>query len=285
MPAREDLYLTHRPTIERILRFIARRHRCDVDEAEDFAAWARVKLVDKDCAILAQYQGRADIGSFLLVVVQRLFLDYRISKWGGWRPSAEAKRLGPLAVRLETLRLRDGLSFEEAYQKLRAFDPELPREALEDLEARLPVRLPRRFEGEGALQTLADSGVAPEAAVIEEEMAARKGQAGAVVKDLMDTLEPQDQIILRLRFLEGMQIADVARTLHIEARPLYRQIEQLLLELRRGLAERGFRGEDLGWGADVRTDRGTPRRLGESTGEGKTSRRARLLGDGEDRHG
>ena len=68
--------------IERILPFTARRHRCDRDEAEDFAAWARLKLVDNDYAILAAYEGRADIGLYLLVVVQRLFPDYRISKWG-----------------------------------------------------------------------------------------------------------------------------------------------------------------------------------------------------------
>lgn len=281
MPATHyDLYLTHRATIERILRFIARRHRCDVDEAEDFAAWTRLRLVDNDCAILAQYQGRADIGSFLIVVVGRLFLDYRISKWGAWRPSAEAKRLGPLAVRWETLRVRDGLSFEEAYQSLRAVDPELERGVLEDLEARLPVRLHRRFEGETVLQNLADAHAAPDAAVIEEETATRKRQAGAIVKELMETLEPQEQIILRLHFTEGMQIADVARTLHIDARPLYRRIEQLLIELRRGLAERGVHGEDLGWGADVRTARGKPRRVGEGGSDGKPMNRARLLGDG-----
>lgn len=281
----DHLYLTHRPTIERILRFIAHRHRCDLDEARDFAGWARLKLIDNDCAILAQYQGRADIGSFLLVVVQRLFLDYRISKWGSWRPSAEAKRLGPLAVRFETLRVRDELSFEEAYQALRALDPDLEREVLDDLETRLPIRLPRRFEGEGVLQTVPDGAVAADTAMIEKETAARKRQAGTAVKELMDALEPQEQIILRLRFIEGMQIAEVARTLHVEAQPLYRQIDHLLVELRRGLAERGLRGEDLGWGADVRTGRGRPRRLGESAGDGKASRRVRPLDDGEHRHG
>jgi len=282
---RDHLYFTNRAVIERILRFIARRHRCDQDEAEDFAAWARLKLVDNDYAILAAYQGRADMGSYLLVVVQRLFLDYRISKWGAWRPSAEAKRLGPLAVRLEVLRVRDGLSREETYQALHTIDPELEREVLDDLEARLPVRVARRFEGEAALQTVPDARVAPEAEVIEEETAARKRQAGVAVMELMAALDPQEQIILRLRFAEGMQIADVARTLHLDARPLYRRIEGLLAELRRGLAERGLRGEDLGWGADVRTARGTPRRLGDSAGDGKGTRRARLLGDGGQRHG
>src|SRR5688572_1196866 len=152
---RDHLYLTHQPTIERALRFTARRHRCVGDEAEDFAAWARLKLVENDYAILAQFEGRAGLASYLAVVVQRLFLDYRISKWGKWRPSAEAKRLGPLAVRVETLLSRDGLSLEEAYQTLRAADLQLSREVMEDLQARLPTRVSRRFEGEEALETIA----------------------------------------------------------------------------------------------------------------------------------
>jgi RNA polymerase sigma factor (sigma-70 family) len=265
--SREHLYLAHQRVIERILRFIARRHRCDQEETEDFAAWARLKLVDNDYAILAAYQGRADIGSYLLVVIQRLFLDYRISKWGAWRPSAEAKRLGSLAVRLETLRARDGRSFEEAYQTLRGVDPELRREVLEDLEARLPARSPRRFEGENALESLADPRAAADEGVIEEEVSARKRKATAVVIELMRELAPQDQLVLRLRFAEEMQIADVARTLRLDARPLYRRIERLLADLRRGLAERGLRGDDLGWGSDVRTGRGARRRLGADGGK------------------
>ncbi|HEV8240515.1 MAG TPA: hypothetical protein VGS57_14190 [Thermoanaerobaculia bacterium] len=226
-----------------------------------------MKLVDNDYAILAAYQGRADIGSYLLVVIQRLFLDYRISKWGAWRPSAEAKRLGSLAVRLETLRARDGRSFEEAYQTLRGVDPELRREVLEDLEARLPARSPRRFEGENALESLADPRAAADEGVIEEEVSARKRKATAVVIELMRELAPQDQLVLRLRFAEEMQIADVARTLRLDARPLYRRIERLLADLRRGLAERGLRGDDLGWGSDVRTGRGARRRLGADGGK------------------
>lgn len=281
----EQLYLTHRPTVERILGFIARRHRCDADESEDFAAWARLKLFDNDCAILARHQGLADMGSYLLVVVQRLFLDYRISKWGAWRPSAEARRLGPLAVRFETLRARDRLSFEEAYQLLRAVDPDLRRDVLEDIEARLPVRVPRQFEGEGALQSVADPRGEPEAGVIAAEVASRKRQASRIVAELMRGLDPQEQLILRLRFAEGMQIADVARALHLEARPLYRRIDGLLVQLRRGLAERGVSGDDLGWGADVRTERGSRRRFGEGGGSGKAARRDRLLEEDDARHG
>ncbi len=52
-------------------------------------------------------------------VVQRLFLDHRNRQWGKWRPSAEAKRRGPLAILLERLVVRDGWTFEQAVETLR----------------------------------------------------------------------------------------------------------------------------------------------------------------------
>ena len=45
-----------------------------------------------------------------MAVIQRLFLDARIAKWGKWRPSVSARRLGGVAVLLERLLTRDGLS-------------------------------------------------------------------------------------------------------------------------------------------------------------------------------
>ena len=133
---------------------------------------------------------------------------------------------------------RDGLSFEQAFQSLRARDPELSREVLEDLRARLPLRLPRRFEGESALQTMAAREALPEQEMIEAEAAERKRRASAVAVELLQQLEPQEQLILRLRFVEQMQIADVARTLHLDARQLYRRIEGLLADLRREVSPR-----------------------------------------------
>jgi len=276
VPEPQNLYLVHETVIERILGFIARRHYCDQDEAEDFAGWARLRLVDNDYAILAAYEGRADIGSYLLMVAQRLFLDYRNSKWGSWRPSAEAKRLGPLGRRLEALLAREGLSFEEAFRTLRSSAPDLSRDSLEDLRARLPLRPPRRFQGESALQTMAAPGALADEEMIEAETAERKRRASAVVSELLQQLEPQEQLILRLHYFEQMQVSDIARELHLDARPLYRRIERLLAHLRRELAARGVTADDLGWEAGMRTERGGPRRYAATPREGKDASRDRL---------
>jgi RNA polymerase sigma factor (sigma-70 family) len=245
---RERLYLDHTETIEEALRFINRRHRCSPDEAEDFAGWARLKLVQDDYAILASFEGRSQLHTFLRIVLQRLFLDYRREKWGRWRPSEEAKRMGPLAVRLETLLSRDKLTLDEAYQSLRAVDPGLSRQQVEEVAARLPIRKAQPVEEKQDLpRDVQSQEPTPEAELIANETESARRQATAALPLLLKQFPPQDQLILHLRFAEGMQVVDIAARLHLEAKPLYRHLERLKTELRRGFEARGFAAEGLGW--------------------------------------
>lgn len=252
--SRHDLYLKHQDIFERALSHVARRHRCASDEAQDFAGWVRLKLVESDYAMLAEYRGQASMGTYLAIVVQRLLLDYRIAKWGRWRPSAEAKRLGPLAVRLETLLARDRFTFDEAFHSIRAADPTCTRALLEDLRDRLPERAPgAQFEGEDALAFVPSTEASPDEAMIDEETAQRKRAAGRALAAVVRDLPAQDQILLRLRFAEGLQIAEIARLLHLTARPLYRRLERLASLIRERLASQGLRGEDFSWGGPRRS--------------------------------
>jgi len=41
-------------------------------------------------------------------------------------------------------------------------------------------------------------------------------------------LPPMERLILKMRFEEGVAVADIARALHLEQRPLYRTLERLL---------------------------------------------------------
>jgi hypothetical protein len=54
----------------------------------------------------------------LTIVIERLSIDYQISRRGKWRPSARALELGGEAIELDTLLHRDGLSAHEAVQTL-----------------------------------------------------------------------------------------------------------------------------------------------------------------------
>jgi hypothetical protein len=89
--------------IDRVVQAVARRHQLTVADAEELTSVVRFKLIDKDFAILRKFEGRSAITTYLTVVVARLCLDFFNERWGKWRPSAVARRLGGSAILLEQL--------------------------------------------------------------------------------------------------------------------------------------------------------------------------------------
>jgi len=239
-PAAERLLLEHLPWIERACAALARRHGLAGDEADDFLSWARMRLLEDDCAILRKFRGECAATTYLTVVLATLFRNWRVREWGKWRPSAAAKREGPLAVRLEALVKRDGFRLEEAGERLRtAGRTTLSDRELAALLGRLPEHAPPRpvAAGDEALAA-APAPVAADDAVLAEEAGARRGEAEAALRRAVERLAPRDQVVFRLRFWEGLTVAQIARGLGVPQKGLYRRIERALARMRRDL-ERG----------------------------------------------
>src|SRR4029453_1116188 len=83
-------------------------------EGEGFASAVKLKLIANDYQVLRAFQGRSSLGAYLAAVVQRAWLAPPNQPWGKGGPSAAARRMAPLAVRLDTLLHRDGLTLDEA---------------------------------------------------------------------------------------------------------------------------------------------------------------------------
>ena len=79
----------------------------------------RLRFIENDYAAIRKFRGESSLGTYLTVVVAMLVRDYRVQRWGRWRPSAAARRLGDVAVRLETLVRRNGQAVHEAAETLR----------------------------------------------------------------------------------------------------------------------------------------------------------------------
>jgi RNA polymerase sigma factor for flagellar operon FliA len=227
--------------IERAIARVCRDSRLSGADAEDFASSARLSLLAGDCAILRKFAGRASMATYVTVVVRRLLVDARRSE-GRWYASAEAQRRGEAAVQLERLVHRDRRPLAEAVMVVRETHPELSEAALEEIAAALPERAPRPV-----LQTLDDGGEERFAAktvasdrIDELDVAQRSKALSDVVRAAMAVMTPADRVILRLRFREGASIADIARALGTEQRPLYRRVETLLASLRRALQAAGL---------------------------------------------
>jgi RNA polymerase sigma factor (sigma-70 family) len=235
------LFVSQLDVIERVISFVCSRHHLSSADADDFASHVKLKIIEGDYAVLRKFEGRSSLRTYLTIVIQRLFLDYRISAWGKWRPSAEAKRGGEVALLLEQLMGRDGYAFEEACELLKSkHQVSADLAELEQIAGKLPVRMRRHFEPEAALADVAAPGLRADDAVVEQERQSTADRVSGVLKRLMSQSETQDRLILAMRFDDGRTVAEIALTLGLDARALYRRVERLLRDLRKGLEAEGI---------------------------------------------
>ena len=233
--------------IERTAAFAARRYRLNPQDAEEFAANVRLRLVENDYAILRAYEARSSFATFISIVVQRMAIDDRIHVWGRWHASAEAKRFGAAAVEIERLLFRDGRSLEDALTVVAANHRELDRESLNALAARLPPRMPRHHEVD--LEEAERVAVSPPSGVEERIVSAERREAAqclsAKMSEIIAALPDEERLILQLRFEGGMAVAQIARALQIDQRLLYRRIENRMREIRAQLERDGVASRDV----------------------------------------
>lgn len=237
-----DLLPSHLRTIDGVVGRVCRRHHTGTDETEEFSAHVKAKLVADDYAILRKFQGKSRFETYLTTVITHLFLDWRNHRWGKWRPSAEARRLGPVARKLEEL-ARDGYTFGESCELLRTnHGVGLSPAELAELAARLPVRLPRKMEGEERLEALPAGEPGPDERILERERQEARGRLWQALEHALATLPDEDRLILKMRYESDLQIVEIARAMRVEAKPLYRRIERLVKDLRAALEREGIEG-------------------------------------------
>src|SRR5688572_21522092 len=210
--SREQLFLAQLPLIERIAAWVCARRGLRGADAEDFASTVKLRFIENDYEVLGRFEGRSSLPTYVTAVVQRLYLDFQAARFGKWRPSAEARRLGPVALRLETLLYRDGLTFEEAQGVLRTdHGVSETRETLFDLTLKLPRRVSRKHAST-AEREAPDRGAGPSAAEQAERDIVAERTFGALRKALA-CLAARDRIVLRMHVEGGLSVADVARAL------------------------------------------------------------------------
>jgi RNA polymerase sigma factor (sigma-70 family) len=225
------------PVVEGVIADIARRLRVRGDALAEFRSLAFMKLVEHDYAVLRRFQGISSLRTYLTVVLQRVLLDYRNREWGRWRASAAAHRLGPTAVRLERLVTRDGLTPGEAVAAVGAgTDLSSCARFVETLRGRAPVRGSRSTLGEDAIPDCFDPSPNPEALADRRDQEKRATAMRSGVRDALQALDSEDHLIITLRFKDGLAVADVARVLGLEAKPLYRRINRILADLQAALS-------------------------------------------------
>lgn len=237
----EELFLSNLDVIESAARFVARRARLTPDDAEDLASALKLRLIEDDYAVLRKFEGRCALSTYVASIAHRLFVDDWMHVHGRWRPSAEAKRLGNVAILLEGLLVRDRLPLAEALPIAQRVHPSLTKEEAASIELRLPPRGPRPHivplenEIEPAI-----GGETVEAEAVEHERAAVSKRVSRVVVEVLGSVSQEERVAIRLRYGQGMSVADIARLLHCDQKQLYRRIDRILRRLHDALHREGF---------------------------------------------
>ena len=227
----EQLIEQQRPHVERVLYEIARRHYLASTEVEEFRAAVERALERNDYELLRAFDGRSTWETYLSTVVTRQFFLFQAAMWGQWRPSGMALRLGPAAMLLEELVVRDRFSLNDAIDWMRATHRvDVPRHRLQEMAERL--------------------GIAAVAAPTNRRLS---GGADSVptaelhdaVRDALALLAPDDRLILELRFRDHQPLTRIAALLKIDARPLHRRVETIKAVIRESLLAQRIPATDV----------------------------------------
>lgn len=240
----EQLFLGHLELIEAVIAHTCRRSHFSPQDAEDFAGHVRIKLIEDNYCKIREYRGRSSFKTYLTVVIRRLLLDYQDHLWGKWRETAEAQRLGPVAIKLERLLTREGYTFEEACQILRVNEKvEMSDLELAELRGKLSPRILRHFIREEDLQAEPSRDPGPDERLQDQEKEDTRRRVRMGLKRALDTLSPEDKVLVEMR--KEFSVADIARLRGMDQKRLYRRLKKIYDELRKALERQGVRRQDV----------------------------------------
>jgi RNA polymerase sigma factor for flagellar operon FliA len=243
---RHALFLANRPVIDAVIGIVSRQGRLSVDESEEFRSLVHLKLLEDDCAILRRFQGLSSLKTFLTTVITNMLRDDRVAKWGKWRPSAEAKRHGPLGILLERLVTRDGLTIDEACEVLETNHGVTEgRARLLAIYEALRPRMRRREVTDDELGDVPAVGTNADRMVYEGEHGEASARARAALSRTLAALPAQDRLIVKLKFKDGLTVADIGRMLRISEKSFYRRVEALMKGLGTALEREGVTRDEI----------------------------------------
>lgn len=235
----EHLLLQHLDLLDRLTPFAARRNGFPEADREDLDSWIKLRLIGNDYSILRKFRGTSRFSTYLTTVVMNLARDYRIQRWGRWRPSVKAQRLGKTAVLLERLLERERHCLEQAIEMLRInHGVKIPAAQLRDLALELPQRQQRPRLESTPMHLFPAEETASEPRLSRQQLARFKERLEVVLHGLPD----QDRLLLKLHYCDGIAITVLATSFRLPQRSLYSRRNRLLRQLRRELE-----GQGLGW--------------------------------------
>jgi RNA polymerase sigma factor (sigma-70 family) len=241
----QRLLLDHLDLVDQIVRTTGRRRHLSATEREDFASFVNLRLVDDNYAILRKFQSRSTLWTYLAAVIDRMSLDFCAEKWGRWRPSKMAERIGTVAVLLERLVARDSHTIEEAMEIVRTnHDVGMTYAELRGIWDQLPVRVRTTEVGEEAAATVSSNDTS-ETTVEDEERRKSIERLQQALNTAFDQIAAQDRVLIALRFDQDLSMVEIAKLTGISVPTLHRRLEKGLRQLRAALMSAGIDSREI----------------------------------------
>jgi RNA polymerase sigma factor (sigma-70 family) len=227
-----------------VIREVARIRRLLPADAEDFAQSVQVRCIERHYDLFRRFHGRSSLRTYLRVVVMRLLLDWQNARFGKWRASAAAAKLGEPALSLERLMERDGCTADEAVTLLSTRHPGWSAEMLRQVADALPRRVRRQFVSDAALAWKWQ--VPFEDPVTAEEDRHTRDEISRILRKAFRQLPAADRQLMTMRYAGGLPVRVMADRLQTEPRLLYRRFDRALRSLRRALSSAGITNPEAG---------------------------------------
>lgn len=193
--------------------------------------------------------GPAKFETWLAVVARNLCLDWLRSRFGRRRAFRSLERMTPFENEIFRLHVQRGLSLDETLAQLKPRNPDATAEAVEAADARIQRTLSSRqrwlLQQRSAERETVSIGVADEdgAAAVDPEDPHPSPELELITREeqsrldkAVARLEPAQRLLIRLRFEEGLSLAEIARLTGAgDAQRVHHRLTVALGELRKYL--------------------------------------------------
>lgn len=239
-------YADHLGEINEAISIICRKNGIAPAEEKDFSQHVHLQLIEDDYRKIRAYRGSSSFRTYLYTVISRILIDQVRTKW---HPSTEAKRLGTTAVALEKLVYRNNYSVREACQVL-SMDPStaVTEQQAHDLLATVRARKPRPIRAEDSeeqLPRVPDPAPDPEGHLARKQQRRREREVVDLIGTVLQAFSSEDKLLMKLVFIGGHKISEVARLLKKDERLVYRRTRSLLRNAKEALAAAGIGEADV----------------------------------------
>jgi len=205
-------------TYSPLLRNVVRRYESDVGRAQDCLEFVCAKLSDDGFRRLTAFDpnGRARFRTWLTAVTANLCIDWRRSMYGRFRAPASIRGLAELDQLVFDCFYRQGMTQHECRHVLEPRFPNITGHQIVAANARIHAELTSRQRWQlstGRTETVPIDDMPMSLTTADEspESLVQSAQDREQLQIAMARLEPEQRLLLQLRYQQDLTLKEVAR--------------------------------------------------------------------------